>query len=68
MQNKGLIATCLVVIAITGLSALRAPREAGAAAKAAPAPATSGGIKKIVKTESEWKKVLTPDQIGRAHV
>jgi peptide-methionine (R)-S-oxide reductase len=54
-------AAVLAVLVISGALAARAPREAGAASRKAPAQAQEG-IKKIVKTQEEWKKLLTPEQ------
>ena len=50
-----------LAVGIAGTLALPAPREVGAADRKG-TPATQEGIKKIVKTDEQWKKELTPEQ------
>ena len=61
MASKRWLVTCLSVAGIVGLLAVGAPHEAGTTT-AKKAAGTQEGIKKIVKTDAEWKKQLTPDQ------
>jgi peptide-methionine (R)-S-oxide reductase len=69
MPPRGLIAIAALVVGVAGLLALRAPSDSGAATKStaksassAPTRASGAPIKKIVKSEEEWMKELTPEQ------
>ena len=50
-----------LAVGLAATLAVPAPREVGAANRRGTA-ATQEGIKKIVKTDEQWKKELTPDQ------
>ena len=58
MAHRRSLALALGILAVAGLC-LPGP---GSAADKKVAPAAQGGIKKIVKTEDQWKKELTPEQ------
>jgi peptide-methionine (R)-S-oxide reductase len=55
------IALLIVAIAFSAACA-RAAAEKGEKGKTAVNTTTANGIQKVVKTEDEWKKLLTPEQ------
>jgi peptide-methionine (R)-S-oxide reductase len=61
VTTKRWLATGLAVAGIAGWLASRAPGPIEAAPRTQ-AASTQRGIRKIVKTETEWKKQLTPEQ------
>jgi len=61
--KKTISAIALLIVAIAFSAACaRAAAEKGEKGKTAVNTPTANGIQKVVKTEDEWKKLLTPEQ------
>ncbi|NOT34021.1 MAG: hypothetical protein HOP12_07615, partial [Candidatus Eisenbacteria bacterium] len=59
----GIVALALIAIPTLVLGAAKpATRSASPAAAPAPAPSAAPPIKKVVKNEVEWRKLLSPAQ------
>jgi peptide-methionine (R)-S-oxide reductase len=60
MQRRQFLARS--VLGLTGIALLRQPVIADAQAPAAAPAATNDKVFKVVKTEEEWRRMLTPEQ------
>jgi peptide-methionine (R)-S-oxide reductase len=61
LRPKALLATIVLLLIVAVAACARAAAEKGEKPTVNPAT-TETGIQKIVKTEEEWKKLLTPEQ------